>query len=57
MEKITLPAKFPDSAKWIFLDPEKYPDLMVRIGGFSAYFRSLSREHQYSVLQRTEHEI
>lgn len=26
MEKITLPAKFPDSAKWIFLDPEKYPD-------------------------------
>ncbi len=38
-------------------NPEKYPGLMVRIGGFSAYFCSLTREHQYNILQRTEHII
>ena len=39
-----------------FENPEQYPELMVRIGGFSAYFRELSRAHQRSVLRRTEHE-
>jgi formate C-acetyltransferase len=36
-------------------DPENYKDLMVRVGGFSAYFISLSPEIQEEVIQRTEH--
>lgn len=37
-------------------NPDAYPELMVRIGGYSAYYRELDRRHQYSILQRTEHE-
>ena len=35
--------------------PEKYPSLVVRIGGFSEYFTRLSPELQKTVLERTEH--
>jgi pyruvate-formate lyase len=34
--------------------PEKYQDLVVRIGGFSAYFVQLSPEIQDDVINRTE---
>lgn len=37
--------------------PELYQDLVVRIGGYSDYFVSLSPEMQAEVLLRTEHSI
>ncbi len=36
-------------------DPERYEDLVVRIGGYSDYFVRLSRQMQQEVLLRTEH--
>ncbi|MBQ9116011.1 MAG: hypothetical protein IJY04_03220 [Clostridia bacterium] len=33
--------------------PEKYPNLVVRIGGYSEYFSRLSTEHRRSVIERT----
>ncbi len=35
--------------------PEMYADLIVRVGGFSAYFNSLSPALQQAILDRTEH--
>jgi formate C-acetyltransferase len=37
--------------------PEDYPDLIVRIGGYSEYFIRLSPELRRSVLERTEHRM
>jgi choline trimethylamine-lyase len=34
--------------------PEKYPDLIVRVAGYSAYFVDLSKGLQESIIQRTE---
>ena len=33
-------------------DPSKYPDLVVRVTGFSAYFASLSPEFRQLVVDR-----
>ncbi|MFO7917741.1 MAG: glycine radical domain-containing protein, partial [Anaerolineae bacterium] len=33
-------------------DPEEYPDLIVRVTGFSAYFASLSSEYRQLVVDR-----
>ncbi|MBN1399636.1 MAG: pyruvate-formate lyase [Anaerolineae bacterium] len=33
-------------------DPDKYPDLLVRVTGYSAYFRSLSPEYRQQVVDR-----
>lgn len=35
--------------------PEKYPNLVVRVSGFSAYYIYLSKEVQEDILKRTEH--
>ena len=35
--------------------PENYPDLVVRVAGFSAYFIELHRELQNDIIQRTDH--
>jgi formate C-acetyltransferase len=35
--------------------PEKYPNLLVRVAGFSAYFTDLSKELQDNIIQRTEY--
>ena len=35
--------------------PENHRSLVVRIGGYSEYFNRLSREHQLTVLERTEY--
>ncbi|OGV36900.1 MAG: hypothetical protein A2X48_16035 [Lentisphaerae bacterium GWF2_49_21] len=35
--------------------PEKYKDLIVRIGGYSEYFNVLDKELQETVIERTEH--
>ena len=37
--------------------PENYRDLIVRIGGFSAYFTQLSSDIQDDVINRSEHDI
>ncbi|MFC1493651.1 pyruvate formate lyase family protein [Thermodesulfobacteriota bacterium] len=39
------------------LNPEKHKDLIVRIGGFSAYFTQLSPGIQDDVINRSEHNI
>ena len=36
-------------------DPEKYRDLIVKVGGYSTYFVDLGREIQEEVIARTEH--
>lgn len=35
--------------------PEKYPTLMVRVAGYSAFFNDLSKETQDDIISRTEH--
>ncbi len=35
--------------------PGDYPNLIVRIGGYSEYFNRLNRAHQLDILKRTEH--
>jgi formate C-acetyltransferase len=39
------------------VNPDKYKDLIVRIGGFSAYFTQLSPGIQDDVINRSEHNI
>ncbi len=36
-------------------NPEKYPNLLVRVAGYSAYFADLSREVQNDIMNRKEH--
>ncbi len=36
-------------------EPEKYPTLMVRVAGYSAYFNDLCTETQNDIINRTEH--
>jgi formate C-acetyltransferase len=35
-------------------NPEMYPDLIVRVAGYSAYFVDLSKGLQDSIIARTE---
>ncbi len=35
-------------------EPDKFPDLVVRVAGYSAYFTSLDKQTQESIIQRTE---
>ena len=35
--------------------PERHEDLIVRVGGFSAHFNTLSEDLKRTVLERTEH--
>jgi pyruvate-formate lyase len=35
------------------IEPEKYPHVFVRVGGFSARFVELSRDVQMEILNRT----
>jgi formate C-acetyltransferase len=36
-------------------EPEKYDTLMVRVSGYSDYFRNFPREIQNEIISRTEH--
>ena len=38
-------------------EPDLHRDLMVRVGGFSAYFIELSPEYQEDMINRTEHVV
>ena len=35
--------------------PEKYRNIIVKVGGYSAYFVDLGREVQDEIISRTEH--
>ncbi len=37
--------------------PENYPNLRVRLGGYSAYFTQLSKETQDAMIIRTKHSV
>lgn len=37
--------------------PELYPDLLVRVAGYSDYFVHLNRNMQDEVIARTEHRL
>jgi formate C-acetyltransferase len=43
--------------KEAMVNPEKHKDLIVRIGGFSAYFTQLSPGIQDDVINRSEHNL
>ena len=36
--------------------PEKYPNLVVRVSGFSAFYVTLDRDVQLDILNRTQQE-
>lgn len=35
--------------------PEKYPELLVRVSGYTAYFKDLSKQMQEEIINRTEY--
>jgi len=39
------------------VEPEKYPDLIVRVAGYSARFTNLQKISQDAVIARTEHDL
>jgi len=39
------------------IHPEKYPTLMVRVAGYSAYFVDLAQMTQDDIISRTEHKL
>lgn len=43
-----------DTLKDAKLHPEKYPDLIVRVWGFSAYFNDLPEEYKDNLIRRAE---
>jgi formate C-acetyltransferase len=45
-----------DTLRKAMKEPEKYRDLMVRVGSFVAYFADLAEEQQLDIISRTEHQ-
>lgn len=38
-------------------NPEKYPELLVRVSGYSAYFKDLNEAMKEEIITRTEYDI
>jgi formate C-acetyltransferase len=38
-------------------NPDKYPTLMVRVSGYSAYFTELDEALQNAIMDRTQHNV
>ncbi len=38
-----------------FYSPEKYPELLVRVSGYTAYFKDLNPQMKKEVIDRTEY--
>lgn len=47
----------PETLRKAYENPDAYPNLIVRIGGYSEYYHRLSRALQLEVLKRTEHSM
>jgi formate C-acetyltransferase len=39
------------------MNPDKYPELLVRVSGYSAYFRDLNETMKDEIITRTEYDI
>jgi formate C-acetyltransferase len=37
--------------------PEKYPELLVRVSGYTAYFKDLTPQMQREIIERTEYDL
>jgi hypothetical protein len=37
--------------------PERYPDLLVRVSGYSAYFKDLNEAMKDEIITRTEYDL
>ena len=44
-------------AAGLFEHPEKYPDLIIRVDGYSDYFRNLSPALRKAVVERNIHKL
>ena len=36
-------------------NPDKYPELLVRVSGYTAYFKDLNPQMQKEIIERTEY--
>lgn len=48
---ITTHDTFVDAVK----NPDKYPELLVRVSGYTAYFKDLNPQMQKEIIDRTEY--
>jgi pyruvate-formate lyase len=37
--------------------PDKYPELLVRVSGYTAYFKDLNPQMQKEIIDRTEYDL
>ena len=44
-----------DTLREAQIEPDKYPDLIVKVGGYSTYFADLGQEIQNEIISRTEY--
>ncbi|MHC4692980.1 MAG: pyruvate formate lyase family protein, partial [Planctomycetota bacterium] len=44
---------FEDAVK----NPDKYPELLVRVSGYTAYFKDLNKQMQKEIIDRTEYQL
>jgi len=43
------------STGWAQQNPESYRNIIIKVGGYSAYFTDLGKEIQDEIISRTEH--